>query len=576
MADTSVRKSSTRPATRNSLSCAQCRYKHLRCDGGKPICSRCETETKQCIYPPSRRRGNPKAKQPTYPLEKPVHESSVESSLDSHFQTSNPSSSSSIAATGETEAYFNSNSQYLGLYYESFHAAHPCVLPLHVLKQRLTDPAIQPLLRVLCYVGSIFDSSGPSELWYQRAQEAVSEIRMATRSLTAFDVQAVLLYSIVVYWCNEPDRGVELLDEAIRMAVSLGMNRKECSQTYGHGDPILEESLRRTWWVIYITDAHIAGSTHTYPFRTSSIDTTTDLPCEEDEYESGNMPPPRSIEDYENREFCTEEDTEFSSYAELIGLTLAVDRALSPGSTTDPQLYIAMASASDTSIRAWYSLLSPSKREPIRPDGSIDEVMFKALFIMHTYNIEIHRPLSALTHSAIESVSHCAPRAPSEQLKCNNAKEKDLHTLKCTKAIHSIDELLTLPTNMKSHSPFIICMIANVTIAHLSACRFIYHGQRLSQSREKIRLAMGTLKRLSEHWVLGKRTYREIGIIARELLSLAKDTPVGLGGVGLSFPDPPSIGMPASDMLPDGNFDFCSFFDSATSGLSEPSLQFIL
>src|SRR3954463_13947808 len=117
MADTPVRKSSTRPATRNSLSCAQCRYKHLRCDGRKPICSRCETETKQCIYPPSRRRGNPKAKQPTYPLEKSVHESSVESSLDSHFQTSNPSSSSSIAATGETEAYFNSNSQYLGLYY---------------------------------------------------------------------------------------------------------------------------------------------------------------------------------------------------------------------------------------------------------------------------------------------------------------------------------------------------------------------------------------------------------------------------------------------------------------------------
>lgn len=32
---------------------------------------------------------------------------------------------------------------------------------------------------------------------------------------------------------------------------------------------------------------------------------------------------------------------------------------------------------------------------------------------------------------------------------------------------------------------------------------------------------MGTLKRLSEHWILGKRTYREIGIIARVILSLA-------------------------------------------------------
>ncbi|KOS46679.1 hypothetical protein ACN38_g2303 [Penicillium nordicum] len=31
---------------------------------------------------------------------------------------------------------------------------------------------------------------------------------------------------------------------------------------------------------------------------------------------------------------------------------------------------------------------------------------------MHTYTVEIHRPLSGLTHSAIESVSHCAPLAP--------------------------------------------------------------------------------------------------------------------------------------------------------------------
>ncbi|OQD90050.1 hypothetical protein PENANT_c002G07469 [Penicillium antarcticum] len=576
MADTPGKEIPTKRASRNSLSCAQCRYKHLRCDGRRPACTRCETETKQCIYPPSRRRGNPKEKQPAYSGKAPVLESSIDSSLNSHFPTTNPSSSSSIAVTGELEASFNSNSQYLGLYYESFHSAHPCVLPLYALKQRLTDPAIQPLLRVLCYVGSIFDSSGPAKIWYQRAQEAVGEIRMATRPPTAFDVQAVLLYSIAVYWCNEPDRGVELLDEAIRIAVSIGMNKKEFSQTYGNGDSLFEESLRRTWWVIYITDAHIAGSTHTYPFRTSGIDITTDLPCEEDEYEVGNIPPSRSIEDYENREFFTEDDPEFSSYAELIGLTLGIDRALSPGSTTDAQLYIAMASASDTSTRAWYSLLSPSKRDPIRPDGSIDEVMFKALFIMHTYSVEIHRPLSALTHSAIESVSRCAPRAPSDQLKCNNAKERDLHTLKCTNAINSIDKLLTLPTNMKSHSPFIICMIANVAIAHLSACRFIYHGQKLSQSREKIRLTMGTLKHLSEHWVLGKRTYREIGIIARELLSLAKDTPVALPAADLALPDPPSMDMPALGMLPDGNFDFCAFFDAGTSGLSEPSMQFIL
>ena len=86
---------------------------------------------------------------------------------------------------------------------------------------------------------------------------------------------------------------------------------------------------------------------------------------------------------------------------------------------------------------------------------------------------------------------------------------------------------------------------------------------------------MGTLKRLSEHWTLGKRTYREIGTIARELLSLSKDPTVDLGVVDVG-PDPPSLEIPAFDMLPDANFDFCAFFDSGMPGLSEQSSQFML
>jgi len=90
------------------------------------------------------------------------------------------------------------------------------------------------------------------------------------------------------------------------------------------------------------------------------------------------------LEEYENREFLGDGEAEFSSYAELIGLTLGIDRALAPGNTVDGQLYSMMAATSDTSVRAWCCLLSPEKRNLIRPDGSFDEVMFKALFIMHT------------------------------------------------------------------------------------------------------------------------------------------------------------------------------------------------
>jgi hypothetical protein len=68
-------------------------------------------------------------------------------------------------------------------------------------------------------------------------------------------------------------------------------------------------------------------------------------------------------------------------------------------------------------------------------------------------------------------------------------------------------------------------MIAVVTIAHLSACRYVFKGQDLPLNRERIRVTMGTLKAMGEHWSLGKRTYQEISVIAREILSLDRPLP---------------------------------------------------
>ena len=65
-------------------------------------------------------------------------------------------------------------------------------------------------------------------------------------------------------------------------------------------------------------------------------------------------------------------------------------------------------------------------------------------------------------------------------------------------------------------------MIANTTIAHLSACKHILRDQALKLAREKIRLNMGVLKALGDIWPLAERTYREVGVIAREILCLVE------------------------------------------------------
>lgn len=184
--------------------------------------------------------------------------------------------------------------------------------------------------------------------------------------------------------------------------------------------------------------------------------------------------------------------------------------------------------------------------------------------------------MSSLAYSTIESVSRCAPLAPSDAFNCSNSAERQLHTMKCLAAIDKLDYLITLPTNITTHSPFIICMLANVIIAHLSACRFVLQGAKRTRCREKIRLTMGTLKRLSDRWILGKRTYREIGIIAREILCLMDQKPAAPEPVMDPTFFKPTVDLSSLGLLPGPDFDFCAFFDSSITDATESTHQRVM
>lgn len=190
------------------------------------------------------------------------------------------------------------------------------------------------------------------------------------------------------------------------------------------------------------------------------------------------------------------------------------------------------------------------------------------LLITCRWIVDLHRQLSNLAYSAIEGVSKCCPQAPPESLLQSNSPESDLHTRRVLHSIEQFESLLTLPTNIVSHTPFIICMIAVVAVAHLSACRYVFKGQDLRLDRERIRVTMGTLKAMGEHWALGKRTYQEISVIAREILSLDRPLP------SPSMPQEPQHAMTGisgvtADMTASSfalamaaeSLDFCDLFD---------------
>lgn len=177
----------------------------------------------------------------------------------------------------------------LSLYYSFFHTAHPCVLPQRALKLYLVidSEALRPLYSVMQYIGSLFAPSVRSDPLKLKAEHDLAAVSLGDHANTGYVVQAVLIFSIAAYWSDETEKAKELMDETVRLALSLGMNRKGFATENGRQDPILEESWRRTWWQLYITDAHIAGGTYTYPYRTSHVEMDVHLPCEEQNYEMG-------------------------------------------------------------------------------------------------------------------------------------------------------------------------------------------------------------------------------------------------------------------------------------------------
>ncbi|KAL2827471.1 hypothetical protein BJY01DRAFT_255690 [Aspergillus pseudoustus] len=604
---------------RVSLACVACRSKHLRCDATTPECTRCRSEGLQCVYLKSRRGGRRPRQSSTQistdtspsllvsqqQLPTPVEEvlaAPARSTLSEDGRSQSDSAAScSISMQSDNMSDSSLSEQFFSRYYSYFHNAQPCVLPLWALKQRLASDGrqMQTLVSVVQYIGSIFAKSVIAESMKIEAEQAVASIGVNTPK-TGFDVQALLLLSIATYWGNEPEKALPLLDMTIALALELSMNTQGFAYAHGQKDPMLEESWRRTWWQLYVTDAHIAGSTSTFPFRTSHVEMDVDLPCDENLYEIGNIPRARTLQDYDMREFLDDEDRVFSSFAELVGLTRSLDLALRARKNMTIATAPAVCANTDASVTAWRSLLPPVKKDLVREDGSFDELLFKANMIINTYVVDLHRQLSTLAYSPIEAIAHCAPDAPPESLRGCNSVECQLHTAKVLRAIDQFDDLLTLPTNIATHTPFIICMIANTVIAHLAACRFHYSGHQLKLARERIRLSMGALKVLGEYWPMGLRTYKEVGIVARELLGLkdqqksvvevsTREITVPTLGAQQYIPDPVLVHVPVS-LSPRGmhmphmpvdldgptvndfqlletNFDFCGLFDMSMASI---------
>ncbi|KAK1142648.1 hypothetical protein N8T08_007452 [Aspergillus melleus] len=417
-------------------------------------------------------------------------------------------------------------------YYENFHRFHPVVLPRRHLARLYEDPSkpinLRPLLAVMRCIGHLYRSRE----WSDSLKDLVEASFVESSPADPIMVQCRLLYSTALFWYDYKTESKQEMDHAVSIALGIRMFRREFATEHGYGDPVLIESWRRTWWSLYVVDGYYAGTLGTMDFKVINVDANVDLPCQETEYESGQIPQPRTLEEFDSREFDFS-DTPFSSFAYLIGAARSAAAAISAvprcsGKTAS----LDIIQAADAAVDGWLLLLPKEHKQVLTKTGEIDEHIFQAHLLIHVSIVGMHRPLSDLRFNPVEHVSSCARDLPAET---PTPELVNVHTARVLRSVESQIRLLALPIRPFNHTPFLTCMISEGTLALLSACNFLFKGKELAIARDQIRMIIGCLKALAEIWPRTRRNVHEIQLIARYVLGLegkkaAPPEPLGLSG----------------------------------------------
>lgn len=170
-------------------------------------------------------------------------------------------------------------------FYRYFHGSHPFVLPREHLLPLANGTALDPLMAVIRWVGSLFIDVGKSRpSLYDDAMRLLDDLSFPQ---DGFKVQAMMLSIVALDGCCENTKAAELLGRTETLALQIGLNKGHFASLNGRGNPVLEESWRRTWWDLFIIDGMIAGVHRMTNFLLYDIPTDVNLPCEESQYFAG-------------------------------------------------------------------------------------------------------------------------------------------------------------------------------------------------------------------------------------------------------------------------------------------------
>ncbi|TDZ66089.1 hypothetical protein CTRI78_v003253 [Colletotrichum trifolii] len=511
----------SKATVRASLACVPCRSKHVKCDSALPACLRCRLEEKTCYYAKSRRgiRDPKKRSLINDPVAPPSTSTEASSSFPSpelgsfdvpvnvveklpggwsmrrDVQLSDP------RAASPTAFLFD-------LYFANFHDTHPWLLPKPQLLSHVgADPQpFQFLASCIAFVGSLFSNAISSE----ELREKAFSLASGSLPMTPWTVQGLLVLSVAAFGENRTDLSGGWMDAATQMALDLGLHKRSFADA--EPDAFVAESFRRTYWALYFHGNMRAMREDSASFTLFRVPATTGLPCEEWEYQSGDIPEALSLAQYDSRNPM--EERSYSSWTYLIDLCRLSGELIMPLVILPPEIVAKSVDRADSRIVSWLISLPKWKQQLVDSSGAVDMILFHAMAYAHGLRIRMQLPTGALgleirdllalgpLFKSRETSPSLTPR--SNWLTCSTALQAGL----------SIVGLFNFSLPPARYSPALIIGLRRAAIPLLEAG--IYGASESSALREKLDLLLGVLKVAGDRWPLARDIGTEVGEVMRD------------------------------------------------------------
>ncbi|KAL2809646.1 hypothetical protein BJX63DRAFT_404933 [Aspergillus granulosus] len=527
------------PQKPSSVACLPCRRRHLKCDARMPVCTRCQTANTECHYVRSRRG---RRDQPRRASSRPDEEaSSVPTDAFSDWLNANafspdlgllttqdlfqpcqsfPLSTEALDTFSETPLTTPTiaRESMIQLYYQNFHPSHPVTIPQKALNSPTAHFIPAYLISVMRYIGAHYY---PDPSLKQALQQPAYSFLTDPTLRDGFTVQALLLLAIVDHSQCHEQSAHRLLQTAVSLALEIGLHHACFAMENSYGQPVLEESWRRTYWELYIVDGWLAAIHEQSPFRLYDQRASVLLPCAERMYSLDNViPSGQTLDDLQNHWLAQS----FSTFAYRIdavrnlGAVLELNRSLEGNIEARVETIDAHLSSSLMTLPALHG---------DRYDSSChDEMVFQAQMTLYLALIYLHHPRSSMCfasfHTHDPSTSCTRLKLPASQSQSQStitpSPALDLHSHKLLRAADLLSSLATLPSTIQHRSPFFTCALAMCTIVHTAALLVVSGSRREESLKARVQLSIGALKVIGRVWPLARTVRGEMVGMYKEVV----------------------------------------------------------